>query len=338
MAIAGTGESGSALHILFTRAGCDPGDDRGRRTPMREDCMEPARIARLPLFAELDDEQRAEIADCVREVEVAEGATLTTQGANAYEFFVIEAGQAEVRRDGEVIGSLQPGDVCGEIGLLVTGTGTASVVAVTPMGSSRCSRASSSGSRTACLVSLTPCVRRCASGSSRRRFTADARDGGQTAERRSNLARRWRSHWLAKSRTHRHPPGRRFASAWQECGRRPRAAPSASLERERACAGRRPRELRQLVEEQHAVVGQRAGMSLERVTALRVAGLLLVEHKSQLRRAQRSASSNRGSSRTAAKSSSLRASSRNRGSSSTDRRRWANVSSPVSPASVAKHA
>ena len=68
------------------------------------------------------------------------------------------------------------------------------------------------------------------------------------------------------------------------------------------------------------------------------AGLLLVEHKSQLRRAQRRASSNRGSSRTAARSSSLRASSRNRGSSSTDRRRWANVSSPVSPASVAKHA
>ena len=95
--------------------------------------MEPARIARLPLFAELDDEQRAEIADCVREVEVAEGATLATQGANAYEFFVIEAGQAEVRRDGEVIGSLQPGDVCGEIGLLITGTRTASVVAVTPM-------------------------------------------------------------------------------------------------------------------------------------------------------------------------------------------------------------
>jgi CRP-like cAMP-binding protein len=31
-----------------------------------------------------------------------------------------------------VIGSLRPGDVCGEIGLLMTGTRTASVVAVTP--------------------------------------------------------------------------------------------------------------------------------------------------------------------------------------------------------------
>ena len=68
--------------------------------------MEPARIARLPLFAELDDEQRAEVASCVRELEVAAGETLATQGESAYEFFVIEAGQAEVRRDGEVIGSL----------------------------------------------------------------------------------------------------------------------------------------------------------------------------------------------------------------------------------------
>lgn len=95
--------------------------------------MEPARIEHLPLFAALDDEQRAEVAACVREVEVAAGATLATQGDNAYEFFVIEAGEAEVRRGGEVIASLRPGDVFGEIGLLVTGRRTASVVAVTPM-------------------------------------------------------------------------------------------------------------------------------------------------------------------------------------------------------------
>lgn len=95
--------------------------------------MEPERIARLPLYAELDDQQRAEIASCLRDVEVAAGETLATQGDSAYEFFVIEAGQAEVRRDGELIGSLGPGDVCGEMGLLLTGTRTASVVAVTPM-------------------------------------------------------------------------------------------------------------------------------------------------------------------------------------------------------------
>jgi hypothetical protein len=83
-----------------------------------------------------------------------------------------------------------------------------------------------------------------------------------------------------------------------------------------------------IVEGQERPLGQRAGMSPDWAQ--------LVEGRDL--RAQRRASSNRGSSRTAAKSSSLRASSRNRGSSSTDRRRWENVSSPVSPASVAKHA
>ncbi len=95
--------------------------------------MEPARLARLPLFSELDDEERAEVAACTREVTVDAGATVAAQGDNAYEFFVIESGEAEVRRGGELIASLGPGDVVGEIGLLVTGTRTASVVATTPL-------------------------------------------------------------------------------------------------------------------------------------------------------------------------------------------------------------
>jgi CRP/FNR family transcriptional regulator, cyclic AMP receptor protein len=95
--------------------------------------MEPERLAGLPVFADLDDGQRAEVAGSTREVRVEAGETLATQGDNAYEFFVIEAGEAEVRRDGEVIASVGQGDVVGEIGLLVTGTRTASIVATTPM-------------------------------------------------------------------------------------------------------------------------------------------------------------------------------------------------------------
>jgi CRP/FNR family transcriptional regulator, cyclic AMP receptor protein len=95
--------------------------------------MDPERLASLPVFADLDDGQRAEVAGCTREVTVEAGETLATQGDNAYEFFVIEAGEAEVRRDGEVIASVGQGDVLGEIGLLVTGTRTASIVATTPM-------------------------------------------------------------------------------------------------------------------------------------------------------------------------------------------------------------
>jgi CRP-like cAMP-binding protein len=95
--------------------------------------MDPERLAGLPLFADLDDEQLAEVAECTREVAVAAGETLASQGDNAYEFFVIEAGEADVRRDGEVIASVRQGDVVGEIGLLVTGARTASIIATTPM-------------------------------------------------------------------------------------------------------------------------------------------------------------------------------------------------------------
>ena len=95
--------------------------------------MDAERLAGLPVFADLDDGKRAEVAGSTREVTVEAGETLATQGDNAYEFFVIEAGEAEVRRDGEVIASVGQGDVVGEIGLLVTGTRTASIVATTPM-------------------------------------------------------------------------------------------------------------------------------------------------------------------------------------------------------------
>jgi CRP-like cAMP-binding protein len=95
--------------------------------------MEPARLANIPLFADLSDDERAEVAACLREVTVDAGTSLVTQGDNAYELFVIEAGDAEVRKDGTVIRVLDATDAFGEIGLLATGTRTASVVATSPM-------------------------------------------------------------------------------------------------------------------------------------------------------------------------------------------------------------
>jgi CRP-like cAMP-binding protein len=95
--------------------------------------MDAARLAQIPLFADLTDDERAEVAACMREVTVDTGTTLATEGDNAYEVFVIEAGDADVHKGGEVIRKLGPGDVFGEIGLLATGTRTASVVATSPM-------------------------------------------------------------------------------------------------------------------------------------------------------------------------------------------------------------
>jgi CRP/FNR family transcriptional regulator, cyclic AMP receptor protein len=95
--------------------------------------MDAARLEGMSLFADLDGEQRAVIAACVHELSVDADTTLALQGENAYELFVIEQGEAEVRRDGEPIATLGEGDVFGEIGVLVTGTRRASVVATTPM-------------------------------------------------------------------------------------------------------------------------------------------------------------------------------------------------------------
>jgi CRP-like cAMP-binding protein len=95
--------------------------------------MDPERLKDLPLFAELDDAERADVAACAREVDVEAGMALATEGEHAYELFVIESGEAEVRKGGEVIRTLGAGDAFGEIGLLATGTRTASVTATTPM-------------------------------------------------------------------------------------------------------------------------------------------------------------------------------------------------------------
>jgi CRP-like cAMP-binding protein len=95
--------------------------------------VEPERLEQIPLFADLTAEERADVAACLREVSVDAGAELATQGEHAYELFVIEEGDAEVRKDGEVVWTLGAGDVFGEIGLLATGTRTASVVATSPM-------------------------------------------------------------------------------------------------------------------------------------------------------------------------------------------------------------
>jgi CRP-like cAMP-binding protein len=95
--------------------------------------MDAARLERIPLFADLDNEERAEVAARVHEVTVEADHTLALQGDHAYELFVIEDGEAEVRREGEAIATLREGDVFGEIGVLVTGTRRATVVATTPM-------------------------------------------------------------------------------------------------------------------------------------------------------------------------------------------------------------
>jgi signal-transduction protein with cAMP-binding, CBS, and nucleotidyltransferase domain len=114
------------------------------RPKLRSDVMDAARLAGMPPFADLSREERAEVAARVHEVTVEVDATLALQGDNAYELFVIEEGEAEVLRDGETVATLREGDVFGEVGVLVTGSRRATVVATTPMRLIACPRRAAS--------------------------------------------------------------------------------------------------------------------------------------------------------------------------------------------------
>jgi CRP/FNR family transcriptional regulator, cyclic AMP receptor protein len=95
--------------------------------------VDPGQLRGIPLFADLSAEELGRAAELTEWIEVSAGETIGAERNFAYEFFVIEEGRAEVVRDGRRLAELGPGDFFGEIGLLVTGRRTASVVAVTPM-------------------------------------------------------------------------------------------------------------------------------------------------------------------------------------------------------------
>jgi CRP-like cAMP-binding protein len=91
------------------------------------------RLRRLPLFGELDHHDLRTIARHVGETEAAAGDVLFEQGSIPYELFVVEEGTAEITRDGERVGTIGPGDVVGEMGLMRLQRRTATVRATTPM-------------------------------------------------------------------------------------------------------------------------------------------------------------------------------------------------------------
>ena len=95
--------------------------------------MDASRLASIPLFAELSERDRADVARFADEVEVSAGKMLAEEGEFAYEFFVIEQGTAEVTKDGRVLATLGPDDFFGEIGLVEAERRTATVTATSPM-------------------------------------------------------------------------------------------------------------------------------------------------------------------------------------------------------------
>ena len=95
--------------------------------------MDPARVTAIPLFAGLSGPALDAVCASVGEYRVDAGTTLATEGDFGHGFFAIEAGTADVVREGAVLARLGPGDVFGEIALLTSGRRTASVVATSEM-------------------------------------------------------------------------------------------------------------------------------------------------------------------------------------------------------------
>jgi CRP-like cAMP-binding protein len=88
----------------------------------------------LPAFADLPRAELEQVAAVLSEFEVEAGSKVVTQDDYGTAIYFIEQGVAEVLvDDGELTETLGPGDTFGEIGLLLTGERSATVVARTTM-------------------------------------------------------------------------------------------------------------------------------------------------------------------------------------------------------------
>jgi cAMP-dependent protein kinase regulator/CRP/FNR family cyclic AMP-dependent transcriptional regulator/cGMP-dependent protein kinase 2 len=95
--------------------------------------MDPDHLKTIPLFSSLSDKALETVSVFASETSVSAGKRLVHEGDYSYDLIVIETGTAEVIKGGEVIGSLGPGDVFGEMGMLSGAKRSADVVATSPM-------------------------------------------------------------------------------------------------------------------------------------------------------------------------------------------------------------
>jgi CRP/FNR family cyclic AMP-dependent transcriptional regulator len=90
-------------------------------------------LRRVPLFADLDDEELAQVALLFKERRFNAGDTVVKEGADGAAFFLIESGEASVTVRGAGRANLGPGDHFGEIALIDEGVRSATIAATTDL-------------------------------------------------------------------------------------------------------------------------------------------------------------------------------------------------------------
>ena len=91
--------------------------------------MDASQLKRIPIFADVPDEELRVVTTFATSEEFPEGKVILREGDFSNHLFAIEEGTAKVTRGGEEIGQLGPGDIFGEVGLLSKERRTASIEA-----------------------------------------------------------------------------------------------------------------------------------------------------------------------------------------------------------------
>lgn len=91
--------------------------------------MDATQLKRIPIFADVPDEDLRVITTFATTDEVPEGTVIVKEGDFANHFMAIEDGTAEVRKGDDKVGELGQGDIFGEMGLIDREKRSASVIA-----------------------------------------------------------------------------------------------------------------------------------------------------------------------------------------------------------------
>lgn len=90
-------------------------------------------LQRVPLFADLSQDELRQIALLFKERRFSAGETVVKEGSDGAAFFLVESGKANVSVRGVERTSLQTGDHFGEIALIDEGSRSATITAVTDL-------------------------------------------------------------------------------------------------------------------------------------------------------------------------------------------------------------